>query len=236
MKYLLNALICGMLGASATATADETPRSVSVTGEASIMAPPDRASVSAAVQARNIDLTTARLQVVDVTGKFLAVCKKLRIDESKVSTTGLTMQPEYRWDPKNSEQVLTGYFVSRQLQVELDDIELIGKLIEGAVDAGVNQVSPPVLDSSRRKELHRKALAAAADDARENARVLAATLGVKLGPVRTIDASSGGRPSPLVRGQMIRTMEADMAPEATYQAGDIEFQGRVNATFDLLTD
>lgn len=235
MKFFLNVLTCGMVAIGATAAADDMPRTASVTGEASITAPPDRASVSASVQARNMDMATARAQVVEVTSKFLSLCKMLRIEESKVSTTGLTIQPEYRWDQQNREQILVGYFVNRQLHVELDDIELIGKLIEGAVNAGVNQVSPPILDSSERKKLHREALAAAAEDARANAKALADTLDVKLGAVRSVDATGGGIPAPLVRGRM-EAMTADMAPEATYQAGDIEFQARVNATFDLLID
>lgn len=235
MKYLPVVLIFSMLGANDLAADEEMPRTVSVSGQASILAPPDRASVTASVQSRNPDLATARAQVADVSAKFLALCKKLRIDDAKVTTTGLTIQPEYRWDQKTREQFLIGYFVSRQLQVELDDIELLGKLIEGAVDSGVNQVSPPMLDSSQRKKLHRKALAAAAEDARANAAAIADTLDVKLGRVRSIDASGGGVPAPLVRGRM-ETMQADAAPEATYQAGDLEFTARVNATFDLLTD
>lgn len=221
---------------STAVTADEMPRTVSVTGVASVTAPPDRASITASVQARNVDMPTARAKVVGVTAKFLALCKQLRIDESKVSTTGLSIQPEYRWNQNNREQILVGYFVNRQLTVELDDIELLGKLIEGAVDAGVNQVSPPVLNSSQHKKLQRKALAAAAEDAQANAQALANTLGVKLGPVRTLDSSSSGMPAPLMRGARMEAMQADMAPAETYQAGDIEFQGRVNATFDLLTD
>ena len=235
MKILTAILLCGVLGGTLVMADENMPRTVSVTGQASILAEPDRASINASVQARNIDMATARSQVVDVSARFLALCKKLRIAESSVSTTGLTIQPEYRWDQKNREQILVGYFVSRQLRVELDDIELIGKLIEGAVDAGVNQVSPPVLDSSKRKQLYRKALAAAADDARANAKVLADELKVGLGAVRSIDAGGGGVPAPLMRGRM-EVMQADVAPEATYQAGDIEFNARVNATFDLVTN
>lgn len=233
MKFLTVALLCGVLAGTLAIADDDTPRTVSVTGEASILAAPDRASINASVQARNADMAAARARVVDVSARFLALCKKLRIDESSVSTTGLTIQPEYRWDQKNREQILTGYFVSRQLRVELDDLELIGKLVEGAVDAGVNQVSPPTLDSSKRKSLYRKALAAAAADARSNANALADELGVTLGDVRSVDSGGGSVPAPLMRGRM-EAMQADLSPEATYQAGDIEFSARVNATFDLV--
>ena len=62
---------------------------------------------------------------------------------------------------EENQQVFTGYFVQRQLQVEINDLDKLGNVIEGAIDAGVNEVSPPALDSSKAKELNRDALAAA---------------------------------------------------------------------------
>ena len=59
------------------------------------------------------------------------------------------------------EQELRGYIAERQLTIEIDDLDKLGALVEGAVAAGVNQVSPPQLDSSKRKETYRQALRAA---------------------------------------------------------------------------
>lgn len=216
------------------AAADDEPRVVSVSGAASVSAAPDRARIVMGVEARDPVLQTARKQVSSVAGKFLKICKSLGIPESKVQSSGVTMRPEYRWLPEQREQQLLGYYVQRQLVVELDDLELIGKVIEAAVDAGVNQVSPPALDSSRREALHREALAAAANDARANATALATTLGVRLGTVRRIDAGDAGRPpQPMMARAM--AMEADSAADS-YQTGDIRVDARVNAEFELLAD
>ena len=212
--------------------ADEAPpRQVNVTGSATLTAPPDRATVSLGIQARNPSLEAARERVAAVAGDFLALTRKLGIPEKQVQTTGLSMRPEYRWDPKDNQQQFVGYFVQRSLTVELEDLDLLGKLIEGAVDAGVNEVSPPQLDSSRRKALHREALALAAKDAKANAEVLADTLGARLGPVRLISASDMDRPPVPMRAQAMMAESADAS--ATYQAGDIRFEARVNAAFDL---
>ena len=80
MKFLSLVLLFGMLGASDLAADEKMPRSVSVTGEASILAPPDRASITASVQSRNLELASARSKVANVSARFLALCKKLRID------------------------------------------------------------------------------------------------------------------------------------------------------------
>jgi hypothetical protein len=116
--------------------------------------------------------------------------------------------------------------------VNVDDLDMLGELVEGAVSAGVNQVSPPKLDSSERKAKHREALALAAKDARASAEVLAKALGVKLGnPISIRDASSGPRP-PVPQVRMAAAMESDSA--ATYNAGDLTFSATVSVVFELV--
>jgi uncharacterized protein YggE len=205
---------------------------VAVSGSASVTAPPDRARVAMGVQARGTDMTGARSQVAAVSNRFLRFCEQLGIPANKVQTTGLTLRPEYRWNEEMREQQFAGYLVQRQLEVELDDLELLGRLIEGAVDAGVNQVSPPVLDSTRRDTLEREALAAAAAEARANAQVLAKSLDARLGPVQQINASDmGGPPVPMMRTM---AMEADDGGAGSYRAGDLRFEARVDVVFELL--
>jgi len=123
--------------------------------------------------------------------------------------------------------------VSRQVQVELRDLEQLGPLLERAVDAGVNQVNDPVLDSSRRKVLEREAMTKAVEDARLNAETLARAAGAKLGAVRTLNGSSSTPPMPMYRRGAVMA-DAAMAAEATYQPGDMKFSATVNAEYDLV--
>lgn len=211
------------------------PRTVSVSGTGTIDATPDIARLSLAVQRRDASMQAARDDTIRVSKAFLALCTRLGIKESKIRTSGLTIQPEYRWDEKDNKQVFTGYFVQRQLQVEINDIDKLGDVIEGAIDAGVNEVSPPQLDSSKRKELNRDALAAATEDAKANAERIATSLGVKLGAVRTVVAG-GAAPPPMPMQEM--RMQAMAMSDASgkvsnYVPGDISFESRVEATFDL---
>ncbi len=227
---ILLALSCLVLSGAGYAD-EEPPRQVNVTGVASLTATPDRAVITMGIQARNPSLAAARERVGKVAGEFLDLTRRLGIDKKHVQTTGLTMRPEYRWNRDGQKQEFTGYFVQRSLTVQLEDLDLLGKLIEGAVDAGVNEVSPPQLDSSRRRELHRETLAKAAEDARANAEVLAQTLRATLGPVRSISAADMGGPPRPMQARVMMAESADVA--ATYQAGDIKFEARVNVTFDL---
>jgi hypothetical protein len=213
------------------------PRTISVSGSGTVDATPDIARLSLAVQRRDVSMQVARDETVRVSKAFLALCTKLGIKENKIRTSGLTINPEYRWDEKENKQIFTGYFVQRQLQVEINDLDKLGNVIEGAIDAGVNEVSPPELDSSKRKELNRDALAAATVDAKANAERVASSLGVRLGAVRTVVAN-GAMPQPPMPMQEMRMAAAPMADmagkAANYVPGEISFESRVDATFDVL--
>ncbi|MBM4220910.1 MAG: DUF541 domain-containing protein [Gammaproteobacteria bacterium] len=233
-------LVCCLLAAGVAtplaALADEEPRRISVSGTGSVDAAPDIARLRLAVQRRDLNMQVARDATVKVSRDFIALCSRLGIKESKVRTAGLTIQPEYRWDEKQGLQVFTGYFVQRQLEVELDNLDKLGELIEGAVNAGVNEVSPPELDNSQRRELGRQALAAAATDARSNAQRVADTLGVKLGALRSLDAHSIAPmppPGPMMRVAAM-SAEADGGAGASYTPGEISVDAQVSATFDVV--
>jgi len=230
---LLWALTLATAGAAMGAAAADLPRIITVAGTGSIDGAPDLARLTFAVERRDPAMRVARDGVVQVSRDFLALCRRLGIPERKVRSEGLGIQPEYRYDNDGSAPLLVGYRVQRQLQVELDDLDKLGELIEGAIDAGVNQASPAELDSSRRAELLRDALAAAAEDARRNADRVATTLGARVGPVRQVTVGdSAPPPMPLPRGVMLAAEARGAA--ATYQPGDVRFEARVTATFDLL--
>ena len=218
----------------AMAFADEArTRTVSVSGQGEISAEPDLAHVTLGVEARRPTLAEARSEVTAAVERLLALTKSLGIDPRLVNATRVQVLPEYSWNDKDRKRILLGYFVSRQVQVELRNLEQLGTLLERAVDAGANQVSDPVLDSSRRKDLERDAMTRAVQDARQNAETLAKAAGAKLGNVRALNASAAGPVVPVYRAKMVMA-EASMAPEATFQAGDMKFSAMVSAEYDLV--
>jgi hypothetical protein len=233
-KFILAGLLAALLIPAGQARADEgRPRTVSVTGQGEVSARPDMARVTLGVEARRPTLAAARTEVTAAVDRVLALTRDLRIDPKFVNATRLQVQPEYSWNEKDRKRVLLGYMVSRQVEVELRDLDQLGPLLERAVDAGANQLGEAALDSTRRKELERQALSLAVKDAQANAEVLASAAGARLGPVRTLNASASAPPMPMYR------MAADMAvaaapPEATYQAADMKFSATVAAEYDLV--
>ncbi|MBT8421618.1 MAG: SIMPL domain-containing protein [Gammaproteobacteria bacterium] len=230
MRTRLIALI--LLAANTVALADDNPRTVSVSGKATVTAQPDIARISMSVVERNKSLNVAQQSASATTAKILRLLDRLKIDRKRIDTTGLNIRPDYRWNRTSEQQELIGYVVERQIMVELRDLDNLGKLLEGAVEAGANQVSPPGFDRTDRAELHRRALADAIRDARANADVMVAAAGAEIGNVMTI--SSSGMPSQ--PRPMMRAMAADAvaeSAEASYVTGDIRFEAFVNIVYEL---
>jgi uncharacterized protein YggE len=217
-----------------TAAAEEPrPRTVTTAGMAEVSAEPDIARVTLGVEARKPSLEAARADVATAVDRVLALTRELKIDPKYVNATRVQVQPEYRWNEDDRERVLLGYVVSRQVDVELRDLDKLGTLLERAVDAGVNQVGDPVLDSSRRKELEREAMAEAVDDARLNAEALARAAGARLGAPRTLSAAQIAPPIPMFRAELA-VADAKAAQGAPYQAGEMKFSASVQAEYDLV--
>lgn len=216
------------------AMAAETPRTITVDGSGYATVKPDTARLGLSVEARDPSLAQAQRDVADVTARVLALLAELGVDRRHIDSTAATVQPHYRWNRQAEQQELIGYIAARRINVEIRDLAILGRAVEGAVAAGVNQVSPPALDSTARRQTYRAALTAATADARANAETLAAGLGVRLGPVIRIDAGSVSRPPPrpLARGVQEMALSADAAP-ATYNAGDIRFDAAISVVFAL---
>jgi uncharacterized protein YggE len=220
------------------AQADEArPRTVTVSGTGEVAAEPDLARVTLGAEARRPTLAEARAEVAATVDRVLKLTRDLRIDPKQVNATRVQVQPEYNWNPKDRKRTLLGYIVSRQVQVELRDLEQLGPLMERAVDAGVNQVGDPMLDSSRRKDLEREAMTKAVEDARLNAETLARAAGTKLGSVRSLNGSASGPPMPMYRVHAaMAEAAAPPPPEASYQPGEMKFSASVNAEYDLVAN
>lgn len=234
----LFALALGSLIFSAHAHAHENHpplRTVSVSGEGEVGVRPDRARLVMYVDKLAPDVKTGEAEVNKVVRAYLAEAKALGVKEEQLSTTGVSIQPEYVWDEKSRQQKLTGYRVRREITVVVNDLEQLGEFILRATKVGVNQINPPLLESSKAKEIERQALVKAAEAAKSKALLLAETLNAKLGPVRSISANDANVPPPMQMKEMaMRAQNADANAEMGISLGEIRYRANVSAEFDLL--
>jgi uncharacterized protein len=240
MKLKLAGILL-LLAAGASQAAEATPpdrRSVNVSGRGEVSATPDRARLSMSVEITKPDLRVAQAEVNRIVRDYLTQLKALGIKDDDLSTAGLSIRAEYDYSPKTGSRKFVGYHISRGIEIVIRELDKIGDVLLRATDAGINNVSDPALESSKADELQRQALAKAADDARVKAKVLADTLGVKLGPIHTLNANTEYTPPPLVQTGRFKALAA-AAPEVSgndeigFAAGQIKFAATINADFDL---
>ena len=213
--------------------ADEQLRTITVSGNGFAEVEPDRATLRMSIVAREATLSAAQKAAADVTNKVLKMTDRMDIDRDQVDTTGASVRPDYRWNREKEEQELRGYIAERQITVEIEDLEKLGAIIEGAVGTGVNQVSPPQLDSSKRKETYREALRAAVADAKANASTLADSLGAGLGQVISINTGANAPRPPVPYPTGVRAMAVESDAAESYNPADLSFNAVVTAVFEL---
>lgn len=235
----------GLLAAAAGHTAwaaDDSAaarRSVTVTGTGEAAAAPDRARLSMSVEITKPQLLDAQNEANKIVRDYLAQAQALGAEDADISTASLSIRAEYVYsNAANGMQTrkFVGYHVSRGIEVVVRDLSRIGSFLSKATAAGVNNVSDPVLENSESAALQRQALSKAAADARARAETLAATLGVKLGPIRRLD-SGGDAPPPGPRPlYAIRAKAEDSGGESDigFSGGQIHYSATVSAEFDLL--
>lgn len=213
------------------------PPTIAVSGHGEVTALPDLARLSLAADALDGEVKRAEAEVNRVVRRYLEVLGKIGIEARDISTTSISLQPEYTWDETARQQKLVGYRARRDILVTVRDLDRLGDAILGATEAGVNHVSPPALESSQAETLGREALARAARDAQARAQALATALGVKLGSARVVREAGQAMPPP--QPYKVMAMRAEAAMDSGNQqmglhAGEIHIAADVSVEFDLI--
>jgi uncharacterized protein len=186
------ALALAVLSVPATASAQTETPAISVTGEASVSAPPDLAMIEAGVSS---DAKTAReaSEATNATmGKVMLALKSAGIPERDVQTQRLSLQPQY---PQNrgGTAAITSYRASNRVVIKLRDMALVPSTIDVLVGAGANEIGGVEFTLSQPSKLLDDARMQAVADARRKAEIYAKAAGVELGVPLSI-SEDGGAP------------------------------------------
>lgn len=207
-------------------------RMISVTGHAERQLPPDLAHITVATEHRGVQLDSVRAQVNETTSKVLRALQLLRIPNSDVNSSSITIRPEFTYERAGARR-FEGYTVNRQIKVTLRDLSNLGAVIERALAAGANQVSEPVFDHSDRANIERSVLAAGTQAARLNAIAAAKGVDMYVGVPFKITVHDGAA-TPQISNLRMTALESG-TPEASYQPGLLTFRVTVSVDFELTT-
>jgi uncharacterized protein len=220
---LLSAVALGGALRPERASADDPPArapdTVSVTGAGTVSAVPDRAEITAGVETRR---ATASAALAANAAAMEDVIGALRAAGGEALTTQVVSLSPVTDDAGKP----SGFVASNAVSAETS-LARAGALVDAAVAAGANTVWGPTLSRSDADALYRKALAAAVDDARLRAGVLAGAAGREVGRVVAI-VEQGASVPPL-----FAKAEAASDAQTPIVSGPQETAATVSVTFEL---
>ena len=192
-----------------SAQAATTTRYISVSSTGTVKVTPDavrlNASVSVSAKVSKDALAAANVAA----SKFRTAILANGIDKKYLSSTSLTVYPEYNYTQETGN-VLIGYRASQSFEVVIRNAAKAGEIVDAVVaSAGdalyINGVTPFVYDNT-------KATLAARTDAVKNAKAKAASyaklLGVKIGKIIYLQESSAPSSYPIAMAQAKASDEA----------------------------
>ena len=230
---LLMALFVG--GMACGAFAEQPAPGLTVFGRGEVAAAPDTAVVRLGAVSQAETAGAAQGRVDAAIREILQGIKRLGIPEEKIATTQLTLSPVYRSRSKGSpedtqEPAIVGYRAGNIVRVTVDDLKLIGRVVDAGLAAGANRVDGISFDLKDDSPQRRQALGLAARDAQTKAQSIAAALGVRLGRVRSV--SEGG--VNLVRPRLDAVAAYAVREAVTVQPGQLQVEASLTVSYDIV--
>ena len=210
-----------------------TISSVTVQGHGSITMPPDQATLRFSISDKGRNLEMIKNKVGNVTSGFLEFAENLNIKKKNLRTTNINIFPEYTYIPKTGKRIFDGYKINRDITVNLENLTLLGQLMEGAINLGVNNINPPMFSSKNASRVNIKLHTLAMEDAKNKAIALATSTNATIGraiDVNAVPISFQLRPTEM---RMLRS-DAEIMNEQNYEVGEITHQLSIIATFELI--
>lgn len=229
---ILNAILLSTalaLPVTGDALADVPPPVISVTGEGTVQAVPDMATLSLGVTTQGATAAEALAENTAALQKVVDRLKAAGVAPRDLQTTNLSINPTWSSYDSSSSQTITGYTASNVLMVRIRALDGLGAVLDAAVGDGANTLNGLTFGLSEPRPAQDAARKAATTDARARAELLAEAAGVKLGRILSIsEGASFADPAP-----MYKAADAVAAP-VPVEAGEIGMNAAVTITFELV--
>jgi len=221
--------------AAAPVRAQKMPNNLSVSGDGTLRVQPDRAMVRFGIVTVDEDAEDARRQNAADAAKTMNAVRALKIEDRKIRLETLQLQPHQEYDPKLNRRVNRGYEAIRSVVVEVDDLDVLPKLVAHVVGQGANRLSGIAYDLRDRQSVEDEVLRKAVLRAKEKAQLMATTLGVAVGKVIQIQEQGVTIPRPRLEmgSTMVASKNMDAGTPEAFASGEIEVRATVRIVFAL---
>ncbi len=188
MRHLAIAcLVLALPLALAAPAAADSPHTLSVTGQGEAKAAPDEATLSAGVVTAGRTAAYALAANARAMNAVMATLTRAGVAQKDIQTSGFSVEPQYTDATAKNPARLTGYRVTDDVAVRVDDLDHLGATLDALVSSGANSIGDIGFGLKDPKPMMAQAREAAVADAIARAQALAKAAGVTLGPILSIN-------------------------------------------------
>lgn len=216
-----------------TAFAEENPPIISVNGEGIVEATPDRATISVGVITREKNPSAVQATNARAATSVINSIVALGIERKNISTGNYNFNPTYRHHDDGRNEIV-GYEATNSVTIIVDDLNLVGKVIDAALNHGANHVDSLNFGLRNKATYQDEALKLAILDAKRKAEIAAATLGKSIVSVRSVSINSTHVSAPR-NYKMASAIAEDSAVgfETPIESGTLHYSASVHVEFEI---
>lgn len=196
---------------------------------------PDRVYIDLGVTTQGEKSELAASENATRLSAVIAAAKRVTGGGAQLTTTAYSISPNYNYPRDGGTPAVVGYTVSNVVEVRLDDLQKIGRVIDAATQAGSNNVQSIRFTLRDEEAPRRDALREAALTARQDAATLATALGLRVvGVLSVTDQSPPVMPVYPMEGGLRTYAQANAVRAPTpVETGTIDVNATVTLTVEV---
>jgi len=215
---------------------DSIPK-LTVRGQAELNKPSDQLRLQVGVLTESAQADEALNDNSQKMQSVVEALKKAGLGAGEYETGSFSLQPVYSQRPRTAEvdwrPRIVGYRASNTLMIKTKKLDIAGKLIQAANDAGANSIDSISFDLADPRAHRAEAIAAAAANARSDAAALAQAADLKLVRILGISLDEAGYQPPIpLMGRGMAMAETAAAPPPI-EPGDIVVRAGVTIVYEI---
>lgn len=182
---------------------DRVSELITTSGQATVVSQPDAFRTELGVEVRVRMLTQARDELAQKMEKLTQAMKALGRENLTLQTSQFSVVPLFNDPTEGKPSRIVGYRARSTLSISMQDVDPVklgseaAIVVDAGVNAGANVVEGLSFFLSHPEKARAKALELAIADAEQQARVMAASAGVRVGPVHDVNGMPE-RPGPIL--------------------------------------
>jgi uncharacterized protein len=226
MKKILFVLLSLMVLSSVSLCA-VNESGISVSGNGQVSVDPDIAYITFGVSAVADSAQRSQVKAAESMTKVVETLTTLGITSEKIETSTFMVNPLLNYESGKTPKI-TGYKCDNQIRVTVDNLRVVGGLIDAGIAAGANSVSSISFAIKDEKKAKLEALENAVQDAKDKAAAIAKASGVEIKKVSSI-VEGGANITPM---EFSRTMMATNS-ETPIMSGKIKVYATVTVNYEI---